>query len=237
MARITTDYVIAAAADDVSLPQRALRVSESFARTNALLLHSRFEEIDRTGKNVLGRFPEDAIFFLRDTSALRAATKMSLYVGATGAWHRSLFDKYGKIEEGCYEDLILGFRAALEQRVAFIDEVLVKYRVDVGITALDRASSVPETWHRDRMRTLARNQAVFGQRLRDVLLASHPDRADITAKLVRAIRLNSLRIQYNEQGAFTFLSRNLSNPFAALYVVRSELRKRRKAARRVSRLP
>jgi glycosyltransferase involved in cell wall biosynthesis len=237
MARIRTDYVIAAAADDVSLPKRARRIYETFTQTNALLIHSRFEEIDRDGKSVPGSFPDRAAFLLRDTSALRAATKMGLYVGATGAWHRSLFEKYGGLDEGCYEDLILGFRAALERRVAFIDDSLVKYRVDVGITAIDRAPSTLANWRQDRLRTLSRNQSVFLQRLRDTSLSSHPDRGRIASKLLRAIRLNSLRLQSHDQGSFAFLRKNLSNPFLALYVVRSEIHKRQKAARRVSRRP
>lgn len=232
MRRITTEYVIAAAADDISLPQRAVRVSEVFKRTNALLLHSRFEEIDKAGRANHGSFPSKAAFFLRDTSALRASERMGLYVGATGAWHRALFDRYGEIDDGCYEDLILGFRAALENRIAFIDEVLVRYRTDVGISVMDRASALPETWRLDRMRAIARNQSVFSQRLRDASLSSHQDRTAIVSKLERAIMLNSLRMQCWEDGALTFMGKNLARFHLALLVALSERRKRKRAEKR-----
>lgn len=232
MRRITTDYVIAAAADDISLPQRAVRISEAFDRTNALLLHSRFEEIDRTGRAVPGSFPSKAAFFLRDTSALRAAKQMGLYVGATGAWHRALFDRYGDIGDGCYEDLVLGFRAALEGRIAFIDEVLVRYRTDVGISALERAPVRPESWRQDRMRALAKNHSVFTQRMRDASHSPHPDRKAIVSRLQRAIKINTLRMQFGKQGVLTFIGKNLAWPHLALMVILSERGKRKRAERR-----
>lgn len=232
MRRITTEYVIAAAADDISLPQRAVRVSEVFSRTNALLLHSRFEEIDKAGRANPGSFSSKAAFFLRDTSALRASERMGLYVGATGAWHRALFDSYGEIDDGCYEDLILGFRAALEKRITFIDEVLVKYRTDVGISAMDRATGLPEAWRRNRMRALARSQSIFSQRLRDASRSSHQDRTAIVSRLERAIALNGLRMQCCDEGALTFIGRNLAKPHLALLVALSERRKRKRAEKR-----
>ncbi|WP_284325756.1 glycosyltransferase, partial [Cypionkella aquatica] len=232
MRKITTEYVIAAAADDISMPQRAIRVCEAFNHTNALLLHSRFEEIDKTGMANPGSFPSKAAFFLRDTSALRATEQMGLYVGATGAWHRSLFDIYGEIDDGCYEDLILGFRAALESRIAFIDEVLVRYRTGVGISAMDRTSGRKETWRSDRMTGLARKQSVFSQRLRDASRSSHQDRTAISSKLEHAIRINCLRMQCCEQGALTFLGRNMARPHVALLIILSERRKRKRAKKR-----
>lgn len=237
MATITTEYVVAAAADDISFPQRAARVLEAFNRTNALLLHSSFEEIDKIGRATSGSIPAKAAFFMRDTSALRATDRMGLYIGATGAWHRSLFDKYGGIDEGCYEDLILGFRAALENRVAYIDEVLVRYRTDVGISAKERTSGHPETWQRDRMRTLTRSRSIFLQRLRDASRSQHQDRKAIIARLERAIRVNELRMQRLEQGAFVFLGKNLSSPLLALLVVVSERRKRKRVERQAKSIP
>ena len=182
---------------------------------------------------VSGNFPDKAAFFLRDTSALGAAERMGLYVGATGAWHRDLFDKYGGIDEGCYEDLILGFRAALEDRVAFIDEVLVKYRTNVGISAEGRVRGNLEDWSMDRIRALTRSHAVFVQRLRDATRSSHKDRAPIVAKLERAISLNRLRVDYLEQSLKDYLGRNVSRPFSALMVALSERRKLKRAKSRL----
>lgn len=232
MARINTDYVIAGAADDISMPHRARILQQAFDTTGALLLHSRFAEIDQFGNCVNGTFPLHAATLIHDTSALRAARRMSLYVGATGAWHRELFDRYGGIGEDCYEDLIIGFRAALEDSIGFVDEELVRYRVDTGISVIDRKPVRPELWTDNRVKSLSRTKAVFKQRLNDANISNHPEKIGIAMLLHKEINNLEMRRRFHTHGCCAFLSENISRPISATYIAVSEWRKHRKANRR-----
>lgn len=230
--RIKTDYIIAAAGDDISLAHRARTLQDMFDRTDALLVHSGFEEIDRDDRIVDGRFPIKAAFLIRDTSARRAASRMGLYVGATGAWHRKLFSHYGDIAEGCYEDLILGFRAALEGRVAFVDQALVQYRIDTGMSVNDRGSTNYETWREKRLRSFVRAEAVLSQRLKDAAMSPHPEREKIASILRRVRSVNRLRIELYQNGTWRVLRDNMASPHLAFYVLVSEWIKTSKAKRK-----
>lgn len=233
MKRINTKHVIAAAADDISLPKRAIRIRESFAQTNALLIHSHFDEIDESGKIIYGNIPLESTFFMRDTSAIRAANKLGLYVGATGAWHRSLFDLYGDIDEGCYEDLILGFRAALENRVAFINEPLVKYRVNVGVSSQTNALSFRDDWITHRRRILVHEKVILEQRLRDTIHSSSLDREVIVNDLRQYLRLNALRLDILNSNPMAFLGRGAMPFLPKIRLLLSERRKQRRYNRKL----
>lgn len=202
MRMITTDFVIAAAADDVSLPHRAKRLRERFVTSGALLLHSRFREIDKNGSFTHGCFPLKSAYFLRDTSPLKAACRMGLYVGATGAWHRVLFDRYGKLPSGCPEDLILGFRASLELGVGFVDEELVLYRIDTGVSADERRTRGIEGWRDRRIKNLTRTAVVLQQRLLDTIVSTHPEKAILAVTLAKQLRRATLRLENYQGGGY-----------------------------------
>lgn len=133
------ELFIGAAGDDISLPNRAEKILNSLRENRGLLAHSRVQPINEVGEDVPNPPHLDKPTFFKPYSLDDVAISPSLYIGATVGWHRDLFVKYGSINfPNAYEDLILGFRAALEGRVEFIDEPLLRYRVSTGISSPQR---------------------------------------------------------------------------------------------------
>jgi glycosyltransferase involved in cell wall biosynthesis len=127
------DILIAASGDDISRPDRSRRIIEAFETTNAWLVHSHASCIDLEGKEVPPTYLSAAL--VRGADLLTVAKSQSLYLGATAAFDRNIFRKYGYVTNpNSYEDLVYGFRASLENGVHFIDDQLVKYRVGSGIS-------------------------------------------------------------------------------------------------------
>lgn len=227
------EILIVAAGDDISLPQRARRIRDTFAETDALLVHSRVEVFPPI--TPARRLPHDRALFLRSTDLAAAATSIALYIGATGAWHRDLFRKYGPLpDRDVYEDLILGFRAALEGRVAFIDEALVRYRFEAGVSQADSGPLTPGAWRGARLRALRRNRAVMAQRLVDAHTYGMQDSDPVVRRLRRELALQQTRADVHEQPVLTFLRRHAASPAVALHALVSECRRTRRALRAAS---
>lgn len=128
------DIVIFNAGDDISLPNRCTRLLEEFERTNAWLVHSHAKCVDKNG-NVAQQSYRNAQFFKTDDLAALSTAK-ALFLGATGSYHRNIVDKYGKLSNpNLFEDLIFGFRAALERKISFIDDELLIYLSHGGVSS------------------------------------------------------------------------------------------------------
>jgi len=232
MNRIDTDIVVAAAGDDISLPFRVSRILASFQNERALLVHSGAKLIDADGQPV-APFTRDAQEGQRRLlDPQQAATNMSLHVGATAAWRKELFDRFGPIADGCYEDLVLGFRASLERAAVCIDEPLVEYRLGVGMAQTDEWKLDRQAWITNRKAQLKRQDAILEQRLADVLRSSHPDREGISRILRKALRDNTLRRSAYEVSTFSHLLRNKGRLVTAFRCLLSEKGRHAKAARR-----
>lgn len=219
MKNVESDYVVIAAGDDLSCSTRVASLLRSFGETDALLLHSRVEEIDSLGNESFLRSPFKSAIFYSDTSAEKTASSMALYIGASGAWHRSLFEKYGDIDEGCFEDLIFGFRAALEQRVAFVDQELVKYRVSIGASSQFNRSRLENDIALLRTKALGQNCRILSQRIKDTHLSSHPAKTKILSILHRELIHKRLRQEVYKSSKTSFLLKNrfrLANAISAL---------------------
>lgn len=129
------DILIMASGDDVSLPNRVSIIASSFAAEGSapLLVHSAAEAIDAHGEPAAPWEP--APLARGGLSLAEIATSNSLYLGATGAWSRQLWHRFGPLRARyAYEDLCIGFRAALIGDIAYIDAPLVRYRVGVGMS-------------------------------------------------------------------------------------------------------
>ena len=121
------DVIIVAAGDDISHPNRCQKIIDCFENKSPLLVFSDADVIDSNGQESSHGYSTATLY--KSNDILEIAQSGSLYLGATGAWHRNLYDKYGPLEEYAYEDLVFGFRAALEKNFYILHESLVTYRL------------------------------------------------------------------------------------------------------------
>lgn len=187
------EYIVLAAGDDVSHPDRVAALMESMSN-RPLLIHSDFEFMDEAGRQLSMERPYEALLS-RDLAVIAGAR--ALYVGATGCWHRDLFDKFGPIHcAGAYEDLVMGYRAALAGRVAYVDRPLVRYRIGTGITTRREEARVK------LLRSCRATIASLDQRLADT--RSHfPERTDLIAIIERErLREQAVIAWFADRAAF-----------------------------------
>ncbi len=162
------DVIIVAWGDDASMPDRALRIKEVFDSRDAWLVHSHATCIDLAGKELPPTYLGADLVKGNDLASV--AISGGLYLGATGAYHRRLVEKYGHITNPrAYEDLVYGFRAALEDGVHFIDQPLVRYRVGSGLSTSHLLADGAGK-RRAEIRRLKTQYAVLSQRRRDALV-------------------------------------------------------------------
>ncbi|WP_222875938.1 glycosyltransferase [Terrihabitans soli] len=211
------DPIIAAAADDISRPDRADKVLQAFRRDDVVLVHSSVEPVgDEDARVDFLERAAPAILFLRDWHLRECATSMSLYVGATGAWRRSLFDKFGPLpEDGPYEDLILGFRAALTGKIAYIDLPLVSYTVGSGASFYHRQPSSFAEYRKLRRSAVAREISTLHQRRADALRVGLGDRDAVTAAITRRLKKLEVILDGFDYGFAELMIKRRRNPLRA----------------------
>lgn len=170
----TSDWLIYNAGDDLSEPHRARAMAEVIARERPHYIYSNVTDLDATG-DALDRQKNRIRPDILQKKSLPALSKaMSHALGASSAWHRDLFSRFGPITEtDLFEDQVLMFRARLIGSVAYIEDRLLRYRRDVGL------SFAPKT---DLAKLYRRHLAIVRQRRMDVLAVA-PDRRDILKAL------------------------------------------------------
>tara|TARA_B110000908_G_C10239663_1_gene445342 strand:+ start:176 stop:1060 length:885 start_codon:yes stop_codon:yes gene_type:complete len=166
----SADIVIVCGGDDISLPTRAKKIVDKFNETNALLIFSDVDKYALNDRSLADQILRNPPQFYTTISSYAGAKSLGLYVGASAAYHKDLFVKYGYIEDdNVYEDLILGFRASLENRVEMINEKLVQYRIG-GITTnhlfgLDKEAEIAHA-----IAEAKRHISVYRLRLTDIIM-------------------------------------------------------------------
>lgn len=124
----TGQYIVGAAADDLSLPNRVTVVVEHFLRTGADAVFSNWNVIDEHGRIIReGRPPEDRVI---DLDRYFPTQNVRQITGVTSAFAKHVFEAIpqpgAKCElEDLYFTLMLHLRS---RRVEAIDEALVLYR-------------------------------------------------------------------------------------------------------------
>jgi glycosyltransferase involved in cell wall biosynthesis len=166
----TSDYLIYNAGDDVSEPHRARRIAEVIARDKPKYLYSNVTDLDRSGAALERQRIRTRPEALQEKSLPDLARIISHALGASSVWHRDTFDRFGPIiETNLFEDRVLMFRARLIGTVSYIEERLLRYRRDIGLSFQSKT---------DQSRKIALDLATLRQRRLDTL-AVLPDRADI----------------------------------------------------------
>jgi len=184
ISEVDTELVVVAAGDDISLPHRVSKLVEVYESSGRpKLLSSTAFRIDEAGKLLDGLAPDKVIpiddFDSVVDSLNHVDQRVGLYLGATGAWSMDLWRKYGPIQHAhCWEDVVMGFRAALEGSYKFIDEPLVKYRVNIGLSSQSARSLAGKLALRKSRINLKRDLA--RQRCSDLALSLESNRRDFS---------------------------------------------------------
>lgn len=202
--RAKGELIVAAAGDDVSVSRRVEKIVTAYRESadSAMLLHSSVTMIDNLGKELGIWIPP---IISGSLSERDIALSMSIYIGASGAWSRKLYDKFGRIRyKNAYEDLVLGFRALIEGALLYIDEPLVEYNVSSGVvgayTGIENIDTQSLRGQSPRIATLHNIRrlnlvlAVYSQRLFDLNMIICPSKAFMGWQLRRAIRAARLNI-------------------------------------------
>ena len=188
------EVIIGAAGDDISLSNRCKKIMEHFEHKKPLLIFSNAEVVDMDGKKANLNYTSATLY--KTKNIIKIARSMKLYLGATGAWHRGLYDKYGQINEGSYEDLVMGFRAALEGKVHIIPEKLVIYRIGSGITnANDNLSNINQ-YIKKRLENLKVIKSTLQQRYKDAMTFGYSKNSSLLKTIQNELLKVEIRSKY-----------------------------------------
>jgi len=189
--KCSSEYIIYAAGDDISNPDRALKIVDAFKKSGALLVHSHAVCLNEKDEVIDRNYP---LKLTGDNPSLNTISVSSaLYLGATGAYSRELFTKYGYFEDkNLIEDLVLGFRAVLENRINFVDKELVRYRTTTGLTSKYNLSK--SNYWEFRANYHERMVSVFIQRLSDLKKSTHSKNQKLARVLKNAIFIEKIRM-------------------------------------------
>jgi len=220
------DLIIVAAGDDISLPHRSTRIRALFEKRSPLLVHSAAKVIGPDGEPAVDDYRKATFFQTTEPKVVAGST--ALYLGATGAWHKDLYRKYGRVEPDAFEDLVFGFRAALEGRVGFIDEPLIAYRLGAGLTSVDRATMDRETYRRFWIRQYKAHLAAFHQRRADAQTFGLDPRDPIFGVIDDAALGAGLSLICARGRPMEILKAGLMHPKLAFRAFRRERRRYRK---------
>lgn len=138
-----SDFIVMAAGDDISLPERTSLLMEAVAvNFGAMGGGSAFIAIDKKGCETARNTVQHGARCLEDDDDLRVITGRQI-TGATAIWSRKLYNFFGPIREGVnYEDVIFTIRALTLGKVFLLaDKPLVKYRL-VGVTSKTHSLNV-----------------------------------------------------------------------------------------------
>lgn len=225
------DVIIAAAGDDISHANRSHRIMCTFEAEDPLLVCSRAVVVDPQGVELPGDFHRAT--FYRKWSLSKAAGSNSLYIGATGAWARELYTKYGAFEPKAYEDLVLGFRAALEGRISVIDEKLVNYCLGSGITSSADYFDDPIAFNDHRFQSFVVASAVLKQRWKDAETFGLETDSGVWRIILNAQARAAIGLSYCEARRGDLLRHAFRHPLLVFDTVYSERRRRRKMMRKM----
>jgi glycosyltransferase involved in cell wall biosynthesis len=212
------ELIVYAAGDDISLPYRTERLVERYLASGrtATLIHSPVYLIDICGKLEGTRMPPE-VSTARDLGGM--AVSSALIIGATSAFTRKIEETFGAIRYSkCIEDLVMGFRSALTGTLEYIDEPLVLYRHESGITARSdiRTQTFDQMLNR-RIRDQESFLAVLSQRLDDLKQVGNID-LQAVVKRKRSETLLMRKVWMRNYGFFRLMSYSVRRGLFKVYL-------------------
>ena len=171
------ELIVMAGGDDVSAPHRVVRLVEAWEGSGrgAHLLHSAAAVIDVGGRPTgARRSAHPALLAARSPAEVLASPRTAL--GATMAWTRALFDRFGPLpREALVEDPLLTLRASLLGPIVYVDEPLVSWR-EGGVSWTPPRVSARERLYGAPLRLARWRSAACRAFLKDLERLGGPDR-------------------------------------------------------------
>lgn len=135
MTLVHSDFVVVAAGDDISHPDRTDKLTSAWLNSGRKMksIHSYAADMNEYGELTgnLRRGTEDT----KLSNPLDHAKSNIFVLGATHGWDMSLINQFKPILRSVInEDVILPARASLIGGVGFISEILVDYRIGIGLS-------------------------------------------------------------------------------------------------------
>ena len=209
------ELIVGAAGDDISLSHRVECISSSWVecKKRCHSIYSSYIEIDESSHQ-LGKICHPNFFLNRTLDEISASN--SYVSGTSHAWSKQIFSTFGDLMPSVvHEDCTLPFRSKLLGDVLLIEEPLVLYRVNVGVSA----SYVDTKKVEDEILIIDRNIQDYKQKLKDALLFGRLDLIPILEKQVKKAELVVL-VGRKEIGIIDAISYCLEHNIGYLYGVK-----------------
>jgi glycosyltransferase involved in cell wall biosynthesis len=207
----TGELLVYAPGDDISKSNRVEKLVRAYVATkeDKVLLYSSAICIDDAGQE-LGVAQTD--FSWRNKKKM--AVSSDLYIGATGAFSRSLIESFPPIEvEGCYEDLVWGHRAYLCGELIHVPERLIYYRKGGLSEILEGDLSTKKA----QLKLNRVQKSVLRQRILDVRYFYKSDDLDILKYLEYRLRMEEAKTNILKGELKLIFWKGLLSPLAVFH--------------------
>ncbi len=173
------EILIQANGDDLSYPERAARVHDTWAEDPGTikLIFCDMDRIDMEGRKI--GLPRSTSVTRLDPSPEDLLRDNGYVVGSASAYHRDLFDCFGPLPDcAIVEDHVLPFRASILGRFAHVPEPLVAWRTGGISWVSDEERLHPDTvLFGHRLGLIGRLRANYLACLQDCATIDFPQRA------------------------------------------------------------
>lgn len=138
MAAATGEFMVIAAADDISYPSRCRTLVDAWEKHDRKihLVHSGFRRIDEHDRELpltpgeVQLQAKPAPFVQRENPEDVIRSFVPYVFGCTAGWDRTLVDRFGPLRSRCsQEDVVMALRGTLTGGVLFLPQQLVDYRL------------------------------------------------------------------------------------------------------------
>jgi glycosyltransferase involved in cell wall biosynthesis len=190
---VDTELLVISAGDDISHPNRVTETIEAYrlAEYQPTSIYSSVNKMTPDGKLLDIFIPP---IEQSGHSVLDCAPSGSLIIGASHAWHKSLFTIFGDIKElGAYEDLVLAYRSSILNGLLYIDKPLVDYRIDIGISNIIQHTDLSKAQKLEK--SLKTMKPVLIQRLLDSSFIKDPKLKEMAIQRIE-VKLSKIDLEY-----------------------------------------
>lgn len=223
------ELIVAAAADDISLPGRTEEVVRAWSSGGVFSVYSNYYLVDENGADYViageravgrGATTENNELSPMETWQEMVRSGSTGVFGCAHAWDRAVFDVFGPLPNNAlHEDIMIPFRSALLGKVAYVDKCLVKYRRHPTATMMWLDSN---SWDLQQKIEYEAKQArsyrlEYETWLRDLqhFLSTHPERKTELLQATDSIVARVEFLEFKGSAAESGLVARLRNGFRA----------------------